>query len=67
MEERAAFKSRLEHIRSLLTPVGQPPLDNFGVMAAMFDHVEQQHTFPGSERASAIQSFNRNSGKSLTK
>lgn len=67
VEERTAFKSRLEYIRSLLTPVGQPPLDNYGVMAAMFDHVEQQQTFPGSERASSFQSFNRSSGKFLTK
>ena len=67
VEERKAFKSRLEYIRTLLTPVGQPVLDNHGVMAAMFDHVEQYHTFPGSERASAVQSFNRSSGEFLTK
>lgn len=61
--ERAAFKSRLEHVRSLLAPSRQPNLDNNGLMAAMFDHVEQSvfpPFFPGSERA---QSFNKNSGK----
>ena len=62
-EERAAFRSRLEHIRSLLTPVGQPSLDNNGLLTAMFDHVEQASApFPGSERAS-VQSFNRDSGE----
>ena len=66
-DERTAFKSRLEYIRSLLTPVGQPALDNCGVMSAMFDHVERHQIFPGSERASAVQSFNRSSGEFLTK
>lgn len=66
-EEKAAFKSRLEHIRALLTPAGQPPLDNNGLMSAIFDHVEllTHSPFPGSERASvSVQSFNRSSGKS---
>ena len=67
MSEHAAFKRRLEHIRSLLTPPGQLPLDNNGMMAAMFDLVEQQDTFPARARASAMQTFNRNSGKFLTK
>ena len=68
-EERAAFRCRLEHIRSLLTPMGQPNLDNSGLMTAMFDHVEEKlahnESFPGSERA-FVQSFNRDCGKFLT-
>lgn len=67
-EEKAAFQRRLEHVRALLTPAGQPTLDNNGLMAAIFDHVEllmpTRSPFPGSERASvSVQSFNRNSGK----
>ena len=61
---RIAFKGRLEQVRSLLTPPGQPNLDNNGLMSAMFDLVERfAPVFPGSERASAIQCFNRNSGE----
>ena len=59
-----AFKSRLEQVRSLLSTPGQPNLDNNGLMSAIFDLVERfASVFPGSERASAIQSFNRSSGK----
>jgi hypothetical protein len=65
-EGRTAFKSRVEHVRSLLTPPGQPSLDNNGLMSAIFDHVERfAPVFPGTERASAVQSFNRDSGKCL--
>ena len=61
---RLAFKNRLERVRSLLTPAGQDCLDNNGLMSAMFDHVERfAPAFPGTERGSAVQSFNRNSGK----
>ena len=61
---RLSFKERLEHVRSRLTEVGQPTLDNYGLMSAMFDLVERcTPSFPGNERASAVQSFNRNSGK----
>lgn len=62
---RTAFKSRLEHIRSLLTPSGQPSLDNCGLMSAIFDMVERlvPASFPGTSRAPATQSFNRDSGK----
>ena len=62
---RAAFKGRLEHIRSLLTPAGQPLLDNNGVMSAMFELVERAVPAPlaGNER-STWQTFNRNGGKS---
>ena len=65
---RQAFKSRIEHVRSLLTPQGQPSLDNNGLMSAMFDLVERlAPPFPGSERASAVQSFYKDSGESLAK
>lgn len=61
---RLAFKSRIECVRELLTPPGQPNLDNNGLMAAMFDLVERfAQPFPGSERASVVQSFNKDSGK----
>ena len=72
---RSAFKTRAEHIRSLLTPAGQPTLDNVGLMSAMFDLVEQVMPayYPGrisfsgisSTFVSAVQSFNKNSGKNL--
>jgi len=60
---RDAFKSRLELIRSLLTPAEQPLLDNNSVMSAMFDLVERVVPAPlaGSER-STWQTFNRNGG-----
>lgn len=63
---RLAFKTRLEHVRSILSDpeAEQPNLDNNGLMSAIFDHVERfAPSFPGSERASAVQSFNRNGGK----
>ncbi len=73
---RSAFKTRAEHIRSLLTPAGKPTLDNVGVMSAMFDLVEQVMPayFPGRSSTSgtssilvyAVQSFNKNSDKNLT-
>ena len=69
---RAAFKSRIERVRSMLTPEGQPNLDNNGLMAAMFDLVEKFTPFsPGNRRASSstairVQSFNRSSGKSIS-
>ena len=64
---KIAFKGRLEHVHSLLTPQGQPNLDNNWLIAAMFDLVEKFTPFSaGSERASSIQSFNRSSGKSIS-
>ena len=63
---RQAFKTRIEHVGTLLTPTREPNLDNNGLMTAMFDLVERfAPIFPGSERASAVQSFNRDSGKCL--
>ena len=67
---RGAFKSRIECVRSMLTPEGQPNLDNNGLMAAMFDLVEKFTLLQGNRRASSstsirVQSFNRSSGKSM--
>lgn len=63
---RAAFKTRLEHVRSLISPAGQPSLDNNGLMSAIFDLVENcvRPSFPGSTRAQAgMQSFNKAKGR----
>lgn len=64
--EKAAFVSRLQGVRGLLS--GGEGMDNFGVMSAMFDMVER--TIPptsnaGNERQSS-QSFMRDSGKLLS-
>ena len=62
-EGRQSFKRRIEQVRNLLTPPGKT-LDNYGLMAAMFDLVERfAPSFPESEQFSAVQSFNRDSGK----
>ena len=37
---KAAFNTRLEYIRSLLTPPGLRSLDNHGLLTALFDLVE---------------------------
>ena len=37
---KSAFSSRLEYIRSLLTPPGLRSLDNHGLLSALFDPVE---------------------------
>ena len=51
---RAAFKSRIERVRSMLTPDGQPNLDNNGLMVVMFDLMEKFTPFsPGNRRASS--------------
>ncbi|XP_019856532.1 PREDICTED: uncharacterized protein LOC109585045 [Amphimedon queenslandica] len=71
--EKGAFSRRLEDVRSLLS---KNKLDNFGLMTAMFDVVEDSLMHGSSqspagigrkrseehEGSSEIQSFNRNSG-----
>ena len=37
---KAAFTSRFEYVRSLLTPAGQRSIDNLGLLSALFDLVE---------------------------
>lgn len=64
-EERDTFARRFEAVCKLLQPVGTPPLDNHGLLCAMFDAVERnarQDSFPGDERVET-RSFLRNSGK----
>ena len=61
---KSAFQGRLEQVRSLLSQPGQPDLDNYGLMTAMFDLIERYTPFlPGDEQEAPVQSFNRNSGK----
>ena len=65
---KAAFKTRAEHVRSVLSPAGQPTLDNAGLMSAMFDLVEQLIPAPYAGSPSVVparQSFNKDSGKLL--
>ena len=52
---KSAFSSRLEYIRSLLTPPGLRSLDNHGLLSALFDLVEGSvpSSFPGVTRAPA--------------
>ena len=52
---KSAFSSRLEYIRSLLTPPGLRSLDNHSLLSAMFDLVEGSvpSFFPGVTRAPA--------------
>ena len=37
---KAAFTSRFEYVRSLLTPAGQRSIDNLGLLSALCDLVE---------------------------
>ena len=64
---KAAFKRRVEHVRSLLSPTGQPTLDNNGLMSAMFDLVEQVMPAPlagmSSTSTPTKQCFNKDNGK----
>ena len=39
-EEKETFVRRLKSVRDLLTPAGCSPMDNHGLMSAMFDAVE---------------------------
>ena len=40
-EERDAFSRRFEAVCKLLQPVGEPPLDNHGLLCTMFDAMER--------------------------
>ena len=50
---KAAFSRRVEHVRSLLTPVGQRSMDNLGLLSTLFDLMEGSvpHSLPGVSRA----------------
>ena len=37
---KAAFTSRFEYVRTLLTPAGQRSIENLGLLSALFDLVE---------------------------
>ena len=76
---KAAFTSRFEYVRSLLTPAGQRSIDNLGLLSALFNLVEGSvlPSLPVVSRAlsgqlrwssspvSSVQSFNSNAGKYL--
>ena len=40
-EEKEAFLLRLKVVRERLSPAGCPPMDNHGLLSAMFDGVEE--------------------------
>ena len=52
-EAKAAFISRLESVRSLLTPVGTRKLDTYGLMQALFTCAEATVTPPAATPSSA--------------
>ncbi len=67
-DNQAAKAALAEHVRSVLSPAGQPTLDNAGLMSAMFDLVEQLMPAPYAGSPSVVparQSFNKDSGKLL--
>ena len=53
VETKAAFISRLESVRSLLTPVGTRKLDTYGLMQALFTCAEATVTPPAAATPSS--------------
>lgn len=60
-EEKEAFVRRLKSVRELLTPAGCPPMDNHGLMSALFDAVEESS--PQHDERVESNCFLSNSGK----
>lgn len=64
VEEKEAFVRRFDSVCKLLKPAGAPPLDNHGVMSAMFDAVERSvHEFLPRDTREHSQSFMSNNGE----
>ena len=65
-EGKEAFLRRLQSVRELFTPDGCPPLDNHGLLNAMFDAIEGSTSGCASDPRSAnaeASCFLSNSGK----
>ena len=63
--EKSAFSRRLESVRDLLTPQGSRSIDNYSLMTAMIDYVEQSFPRPVNdvlEESSSTSSFNKDNG-----
>ncbi len=61
-EQKEAFSQRMSAVRKLLTPPGSRDIDNFNLLATLFDMVAQQET-SNSAPAPTTKSFMPNSGK----
>ena len=65
-EEKEAFVGRLKAVRERLTPAGCPSLDNYRLICALLDAVEERPS-PSSGFSSepATKSFLRSNGKNF--
>ena len=62
-EEKETFVCRLKSVRDLLTPAGCSPVDNHGLMSAMFDAVEGCSARSVQDERTDTNCFLSNSGK----